>query len=79
MDTGIDVGAAYESNDPNVQFKWQSYNLDTGVWENISQWSTSNWATWRPKKGNYWLHVEAKTSDGKTDSETVCFAVGKDY
>ena len=78
-DTGIDVGAAYESNDPNVQFKWQSYNLDTGVWENISQWTTSNWATWRPKKGNYWLHVEAKTSDGKTDSETVCFAVGKDY
>ena len=75
----IDVGAAYTTNDDNVQFKWQSYNLDTGKWESITDWTSGNWATWKPKKGNYWLHIEAKTSDGKTDSETICFAVGKDY
>ncbi len=75
----IDVGAAYDSNDPQVKFQWKSYNLDTGKWEVIADWSKGNWASWYPKRGNYWLHVEAVTQDGRTDSETICFAVDRDY
>lgn len=78
-DKSIDVGVAYTSGDSNVKFRWLAYNLDTGVWEQVSDWYAGNWATWHPKKGNYWLHVEAQNSYGRTESSTICFAVGKDY
>ena len=77
-DDSIDVGVAYTSTTPNVKFKWQAYNLDTKEWESISNWYEGNWATWNPKKGNYWLHVEAKTTSGVTKDYTICFAVDKD-
>lgn len=78
-DTEIAVGVAYASDDPNIQFRWQSYNLDTNEWKEIADWNGSNWATWRPRQGNYWLHVEAKTTDGKITDDTICFQVSKDY
>lgn len=77
-DDSIDVGVAYTSTTPNVKFKWQAYNLDTKKWEPISDWYEGNWATWNPRKGNYWLHVEAKTTSGVTKDYTICFAVDKD-
>lgn len=77
-DTGIDVGVSYRSSQSNVQFKWQAYNLDSQKWEVIADWNGGNWATWVPRKGNYWLHVEVKNSD-QTVSETICFAVGRNY
>lgn len=79
QDTAIDVGVSYVSGDPNVQFKWMAYNLDTKQWELVSDWYSGNWTTWRPKNGNYWLYVQAKTSSGKTDEMTICFSVDKDY
>ena len=78
-DAQIDAGVAYESGDANVQFRWMSYNLDTGVWETISDWSSGNWTSWKPKVGNYWLYVEAKNQSGNTNSFTICFAVDRDY
>ena len=78
-DKSIDVGVAYEAAESNVKFRWLAYNLDTGVWEQISDWYAGNWMTWHPKKGNYWLHVEAQNAYGRTESSTICFAVGKDY
>lgn len=80
QDYGIDVGVAYEaSNGQKVTFKWSAYNLDTRQWTNITDWYDGNWATWKPAKGNYWLHVEAKTDTGLKDEYTICFAVTKDY
>ena len=73
------MGAAYDSNDPQVEFQWMSYNLDTGKWEIISEWNKGNWASWRPKEGNYWLYVEAKAGDDNLDNEVICFAVDRDY
>lgn len=77
--TGIDVGTAYSTNADSVQFKWLSYNLDTKKWSLISDWYSGNWMTWKPHSGNYWLQVQAKTDDGTTTSQTICFAVGKNY
>lgn len=77
-DTGIDVGVSYLSPNNDAQFKWQSYNLDTKEWNLIADWNGGNWATWTPKKGNYWLHVEVKSGD-LTLSDTICFAVGRNY
>lgn len=79
QDTGIDVGVAYKSTSKNVKFRWQAYNLDTKTWEGISDWYNGNWATWKPKPGNYFLHVEAKTANGDTTSSTINFANSKDY
>ncbi len=76
-DGSVDVGVAYSTNDPEIQFKWQSYNLDTKKWEVISDWYNGNWMTWRPSPGNYWLHVTAKNQNGIETSYTICYAVPK--
>ena len=75
----IDVGTAYTSNCDNVQFKWLSYNVDTQVWETISDWTSSNWVSWNPNRGNYWVVVYAKTNSGKIIQNVMCFAVSKNY
>lgn len=79
QDNGIDVGVAYHSSDPNVSFRWLSYDLNKQEWKLISDWANGNWSTWKPEIGNYWLRVEAMTSDGKTADQTVCFDSSKDY
>lgn len=62
-----EVGVAYESNDPDVEFRWLQYDLSKKVWTVVSDWNKGNWITWKPKKsGDYWIYVEAKTTDGKT-------------
>ena len=68
----VDAGVAYESSDPNVNFRWKEYDLTEKKWSMISDWSQGNWTTWTPKKaGDYWLYVEARTSDGREES-SVC-------
>ena len=78
-DTGIDMGAAYNSSNENVKFRWLSYNLSTGEWSQISDWYNGNWVTWKPKMGDYWVQVQAKTDSGLTESQTICFHAEKDY
>ena len=75
----IDVGVNYDTASSSVQFRWQSYNLDTQGWETIADWNGGNWATWTPKKGNYWLQVQAKAADGNVKAYTICFAATKNY
>lgn len=75
----IDVGASYKANDDNTIFKWQAFNLDKNEWTTIADWNGGNWASWKPRKGNYWLMVEAKNAKGEYDSSIICFNVGKSY
>ena len=64
-----EVGAAYESNDSNVEFRWMQYDLQKNTWSIVSDWNKGNWITWKPKTaGDYWIYVEAKTTDGNTDT-----------
>ena len=78
-DKGIDVGVAYDSNASDVKFKWQAYNLDKQEWSLVADWTGSNWVTWKPEQGNFWLYVEAMTPDGETKNTIMCFASQKDY
>ena len=72
-----DVGAAYESNDPDVKFRWLEYDLAEEKWNLVSDWSTGNWVTWELKKaGDYWIHVEVRTTDGKTAASTIGYRYG---
>lgn len=72
------VGISYSSS-TDVKFRWLAYNLQTNKWELISNWSTGNWITWRPKKGNYWLRVETIANDGTTNNYTQVFTIDRDY
>ena len=71
----VDVGVNF-TTPSTAQFRWTTYNLDTQEWNTISDWSSSNWASWYGEKGNYWLRCEMRTVDGgATVSElTQCFA-----
>ena len=73
------IGSGYDSNDPDTQFSYKAYNLDTKKWETLSTFKSSNWQTWKPYKGNYWIYCQARTSNGYTTDQVMCFAVGKDY
>ncbi|WP_270594141.1 N-acetylmuramoyl-L-alanine amidase [Faecalibacillus faecis] len=79
QDDKILLGSAYDTNDPDLRFTFKSYNLDTKKWEVLDSNKKSNWQTWKPYKGNYWVYCQATTSDGKSCDQTMCFAVGKNY
>lgn len=49
-DDRIDVGIAYDSDDSNLTFKWEAYNLDKQKWNLVADWTGSNWVSWYPKK-----------------------------
>ena len=70
--TSIDVGVAYETDAPKVEFQWKQYEVEADRWSTISGWQEGNWITWRPEKaGNYWLYVEAR-ADGIPVKSQVC-------
>lgn len=74
----VDMGVAYKTNDSDVQFHWNLYDLSTQKWSAISNWNKGNWASWQPKKsGDYWLYVEAKTRDGQVKNQVMGYRVGK--
>lgn len=65
----FEVGVAYETNDPNIEFRWLEYDLSTSTWKIVSDWNKGNWTNWRlTKPGDYWIYVEARTSDGNVKS-----------
>ena len=79
-DDRILVGSAYDSNDSsNVKFTYKSYNLDTKKWVTISENAKSNWVTWNPERGNYWIYVEATLPNGYKTNQVMCFAVSRNY
>ena len=53
--------------------------MDKKEWQEISGWNQGNWTSWRPKKGNYWVHVEARNQHGGYAEKTICFSVEQDY
>lgn len=76
---GIRVGAVHTTNDSAVQYRWMVYDINKGTWTTMTNWQQSEWMTWTPVKGNYWLRVEAKTSTGKTTDYTIAYNPSRGY
>lgn len=77
-DTQIDLGAVYQSNS-NVIFRWQAYDLNKKTWSLLADWTGSNWISWKPHSGDYWVYVEGKTEHGVTNSYLLPYHVDTNY
>ena len=75
----INYGAAYSTNSSGVKFTFKSYNLDTKKWTTLSTDKVSNWQTWYPEQGNYWIYCKATLPNGVSSDKAMCFAVGRNY
>lgn len=74
---GIRAGAVHNTNDSNVEFRWLVYDADRGNWSTLSDWKKTEWVTWKPEAGNYWLRVEGRTSDGRESNCTITYKMDK--
>lgn len=57
----------YTSNDTELEFRWQAYDVSEGSWYMIRDWSAQSAGQWNPSHaGDYFLYAEAKGGDGNT-------------
>ena len=75
-DEDIAVGASVNAPYTDLEYKWQSYNVNTGKWKTIADWNSANWAGWSDDVGTYWLHLEVRDAASKTSvgEKTIAFA-----
>lgn len=75
-DEDIAVGASVNAPYADLEYKWQSYNVNTGKWKTIADWNSANWAGWSDDVGTYWLHLEVRDAASKTSvgEKTIAFA-----
>lgn len=75
-DEDIAVGASVNAPYANLEYKWQSYNVNTGKWKTIANWNSANWAGWSDDVGTYWLHLEVRDAASKISvgEKTIAFA-----
>ena len=75
-DEDIVVGASVNAPYTDLEYKWQSYNVNTGKWKTIANWNSANWAGWSDDVGTYWLHLEVRDAASKTSvgEKTIAFA-----
>lgn len=75
-DEDIAVGASVNAPYTDLEYKWQSYNVNTGKWKTIANWNSANWAGWSDDVGTYWLHLEVRDAASKTSvgEKTIAFA-----
>lgn len=75
-DEDIAVGASVNAPYTDLEYKWQSYNVNTGKWKTIANRNSANWAGWSDDVGTYWLHLEVRDAASKTSvgEKTIAFA-----
>lgn len=75
-DEDIAVGASVNAPYTDLEYKWQSYNVNAGKWKTIANWNSANWAGWSDDVGTYWLHLEVRDAASKTSvgEKTIAFA-----
>ena len=75
-DEDIAVGASVNAPYTDLEYKWQSYNVNTGKWKTIANWNSANWAGWSDDVVTYWLHLEVRDAASKTSvgEKTIAFA-----
>lgn len=59
----------------NLEYTFKQYDVATGKWSMISDWSTASTVSWKSITGTYWLYGEVrnKTSKESLGSKTVAF------
>ncbi|MBU5477021.1 L,D-transpeptidase family protein [Eubacterium sp. MSJ-21] len=63
---------SYTTNDTELQFRWQAYDVANGTWCMIRDWSGESAGNWVPEHaGDYFLYVEAKGGDGAISSKLL--------
>ena len=63
---------SYTTNDTELQFRWQAYDVANGTWCMIRDWSGKSTGSWVPEHaGDYFLYVEAKGGDGAISSKLL--------
>ena len=66
-DQGCMYSVSYDTNDTELKFRWQAYDVANGTWQVVRDWSSDNYGSWKPEhSGDYFLRVEAKGGDGKS-------------
>ena len=62
-----------ESNDPNLKYLYQIYDLQTKTWSVLG---TGHNTYWQPKSsGNYWIHAVITGSDGQKYENTIGYGI----
>jgi hypothetical protein len=65
-----------------VEFRLQAYDVDRKVWQYDSDWHPSNWKSWKPQRGTYWLHGTARIAGQAEQCAEVDhwgFVANRDY
>lgn len=75
----IEAGIDYRTTAQFVAFRWMAYNTSNGTWELLSDWSATDYISWKPGKGTYWLRVDAISSDGVQRDCTLVYNSERDY
>ena len=69
---GMVVTPAAESG---MEYQWLAYDTVKESWSLVSDWSESNWVSWKPEGyGIYWLHCYARNAEGEEVSDTIVIA-----
>ena len=63
---------AYNTNDTELMFRWQVYDVSNGAWSTIRDWDAQSAGQWNPSHaGDYFLYVQAKGGDGVIHSKLL--------
>lgn len=74
------IGADLETDDPDIKFKWQIYDIDKNSWFTLADFGHGNqFTSWDPSNGSYWIHFEAETSDGVSVEDTIGYVISARY
>ncbi|WEV46584.1 GH25 family lysozyme [Bifidobacterium sp. ESL0690] len=71
----IDIGTSAGLNGSPVDYKWQSYDLGSRTWRDITGWVGGNWASWYANSGDYWLQLEVRdrATQRSIGTKTIAF------
>ncbi len=70
----ISLSVNISTNDPDVTYTYQAYDMEK--WVNIASSVKDKSVVWKPyKSGAHLLNIEAKSSDGQTQSYAMGYAV----
>lgn len=79
-DKNFSLDVAVDTDDANAEYRWMYYELSTGCWGMIQDWSVRKEAAWEaPGFGSYWILAEGRTTGGETSQVIIGYGVEETY